>query len=90
LLRWLKKYFLQTGAYYSNSYLKIYGQQLQDYGITFGAGFNAKRSQLAYQFSLEIGKRGTTQNNLIRENYVQAGITLLYRDFWFTKVKRFN
>ena len=85
-----EKYFLQTGAYYSNSYLKIYGQQLQDYGITFGAGFNAKRSQLAYQFSLEIGKRGTTQNNLIRENYVQAGITLLYRDFWFTKVKRFN
>ncbi len=26
----------------------------------------------------------------IKENYVQAGITLSYRDFWFTKVKKFN
>jgi hypothetical protein len=86
----VEKYYVQAGAYYSNSYLKMYGQQLQDYGISVGAGFNSKKSQFAYLLSLEIGKRGTVQNNLIRENYVQVGITLTYRDFWFTKVKKFN
>src|SRR6266542_2112165 len=78
-----ESYYLQAGCFYNNSYLKIYGQQLKDKGITFGIGINAKRSQLAYQVSLEVGQRGTTQNNLIKENYVQGSVTLLYRDFWF-------
>lgn len=86
----VEKYYVQAGAYYSNSYLKMYGQQLQDYGMSFGAGINSKKSPFAYLLNLEIGKRGTTQNNLIKENYVQAGITLTYRDFWFTRIKKFN
>jgi len=86
----IETYYLQTGVYYSNSYLKTYNQQLNDYGISFGAGFNSKRSQFGYQLNLQIGKRGTTANNLIKENYMQAGVTLTYRDFWFTNVKRFN
>ena len=86
----VEKYYLQAGLFYSNSYLKTYGQQLKDYGITFGAGFNSKQSQFGYQLNLQIGQRGTTLNNLIKENYIQAGVTLTYRDFWLTKVKRYG
>lgn len=86
----VEKYHLQAGAFYNNSYLQTYDTQLKDYGLTFGAGFNSKRSQFGYMLNLEVGKRGTTINNLIKENYVQLGITFSYRDLWLTKVKRYN
>ena len=89
----LENYYIQGGYYYNGSYLKINGVQLKDYGITAGVGFNMKGTEfgkdLSYQFNLGVGTRGTTKNNLIRENYVQATITLLYRDFWFTKMKKY-
>jgi hypothetical protein len=40
--------------------------------------------------ALEIGKRGTTANGLIRENFSQFTFTITYRDFWLTKVKRYD
>ena len=89
-----EKYFIQTGIFYNNSYLKISGQQLQDYGITFGAGAEFSRtalSGLAIQGALEIGNRGTTVNGLIKESYTQFNVTLSYRDFWFSrKMKRYE
>jgi hypothetical protein len=83
-------YFLQAGMHYTNSYLKINNQQLNEYGITVGAGFNAKRSQLGYLFNMEFGSKGTTQNNLIKENYMKASFTILCREFWFTRIKKYN
>jgi hypothetical protein len=89
-----EKYFLQTGFFYNNSYLKIAGEQLQDYGITFGAGTELSRmllSGLAIQGALEIGQRGTTRNGLIQETYTQFNVTLSYRDFWFSrKMKKYE
>ncbi|MBC7721242.1 MAG: hypothetical protein H7068_04415 [Pedobacter sp.] len=85
-----EKYFLQTGLFYSNSYLRIYGQQLTDYGITFGAGFNSVKSNLGVVMGLEIGRRGTTDLGLIRETYTQLQVTFVYRDFWRVKLKRYN
>ena len=90
MTNYIEKYYLQAGAFYSNSYLQAYGEQLKDYGLTFGAGFNSKRSQFGYLLNLEVGRRGTTINNLVRENYVQFGVTLSYRDLWLTKVKRYG
>jgi hypothetical protein len=89
-----EKYFLQTGLFYSNSYLRISGQQLKDYGITFGAGAELSRtalSGLALQGALEIGNRGTTTNGLIKEAYTQFNVTISYRDFWFSrKMKKYE
>ena len=89
-----EKYYLQAGLFYSDSYLKIYGQQLKDYGVTIGAGAELSRTALtglAVQAALEIGKRGTTDNGLIRENYTQFNITVSYRDFWFSrKMKKYE
>ena len=85
-----EKYFLQTGLFYSNSYLRIYGQQLTDYGLTIGAGFNSIKSNLGLLMGLEIGRRGTTDLGLIRETYTQLQLIFVYRDFWRVKLKRYN
>jgi hypothetical protein len=79
-----EKYFLQAGTFYNNSYLKINGTQIDQFGVTFGAGLQTARG-LGFQAALEIGRRGTTNNNLIKENYNQLTFTLSYRDFWRSK-----
>ena len=89
-----EKFFLQTGLFYSDSYLRINGIQLKDYGLTFGAGAELSRTQLsslAIQGAIELGVRGTTEKGLIRERYSQFTLTLCYRDFWFSrKLKRYD
>jgi len=86
-----EKYFFQAGLFYSDSYLKINGQQLNDLGGTIGAGFTPLRNpKLAVQGALEIGKRGTTSNGLVKENYTQFTISVTYIDFWFKQKKFYD
>lgn len=80
---------LQMGFYYGNSYLNINNYQLKDYGVTVGAGFSNKSGQLGCQFNMSVGRRGTTQNNLIREDYITFGLMLTYREIWYTKLRKF-
>ena len=84
-----ERYYLQAGYYYGNTYLQINNNQLTDRGFTFGAGLNSKHSQLSYQRNLQLGTRGTTQSGLVKENYTQVSLSLIYRDFWRTKIKTY-
>lgn len=86
-----EKNAFQIGYFYNNSYLHIYGEPIKEWGITLGASTQLNRSGLGIQGTIELGSRGTTNNGLIKENITQVGITVSYRDFWFTKkVKRYN
>jgi hypothetical protein len=78
---------LQAGAYYNRSYLKVYNQQLNDEGITLGAGLNSRRSSMSYNLSFQYGIRGS--QSLVRENYTGITIGLSYKDFWNTKGKKY-
>lgn len=82
--------FWQAGAFYDNSYMQVYGQQLQAYGFTVGMGLNSKRAPLSYMFAAEIGSRGARTGKLVQEQYVGLTITLSYRDFWLTKGRKYN
>jgi hypothetical protein len=83
-------YFLQAGIFHNTGYLKMYGQQLKDYGLTLGGGLQLARSGLGIQGALEVGSRGTTVNGLIKENYTQFSFTISYRDFWYTRAKKYD
>jgi hypothetical protein len=85
-----EKFFLQAGLFYGNSYLRMYNEQLKNYGGTLGLGINSKKSNLSYQLSVELGSFGTTKNNLIKQNYSMLNFTVMYRDFWFTKMKKYD
>ena len=85
-----ERHFLQAGVFYSNSYLQVNGQQIANYGVTFGGGKNLVRSNLGVQLNMELGIHGTTNASLIEERYAQINFILSYRDFWFVKVKKFD
>jgi|HubBroStandDraft_1064217.scaffolds.fasta_scaffold14440_4 hypothetical protein len=82
--------YIQTGVYYENSYLQINGKQIKDYGITAGFGVNSIKSPMAYNIIFQYGVRGTTQNDLIRENYADITFVINFGQIWFTKGKKFD
>jgi hypothetical protein len=86
----VERVFYQAGFFYNNSYLQLNQEQLKDYGITLGIGGNSKRNSMGYQLSVEVGSRGTLDKGLIKENYSQVTFTLAYRDFWFTKGRKYE
>ncbi len=82
--------YIQTGLYYENSYLQINGQQIKNYGITAGFGVNSIKSPMAYSIVFQYGVTGTTQNDLIRENYANLTFLINFGQIWYTKGKKFD
>ncbi|MET0461805.1 MAG: hypothetical protein ABW007_01570 [Chitinophagaceae bacterium] len=85
----VEKGFFQFGAFFNNSYLQVRNEPIREYGITAGMG-GIIGGGLFYTMSLEAGSRGTKQQNLIKENYLQATFTFSYRDFLQSKGRRYD
>lgn len=77
----------RVGGYYSNTYLNLNGNQLTDYGISFGVGIPVSRSKSIINLSVLLGTKGTLESNLIREEYGLLSISLSLHDIWFLKRK---
>jgi len=60
---------------------------IDDFGISFGLGLPLKQLS-SVNVGFEFGKRGTTSNNLIKENYFNFRLSLSLTDTnWFQKRK---
>jgi hypothetical protein len=82
--------FFQAGFFYNKSYLIINGTPIEDIGGSIGLGVNSKRSPLSCIVVLTYGIKGTTSNNLLRENYVNASFVFSFREFWYTHGRKFD
>ncbi len=86
----IEKSYFQTGVYYGNSYLAVNGQQIKDMGLTVGYGINSLKSPLAYSVVLQYGIKGTQNNNLVEQRYVNVTFVLSFREAWYTKGKKWD
>ena len=82
--------FFQAGFYYNKTYLIVNGTPIDDIGGSVGMGFNSKRSILSFMVVLQYGIKGTTNNNLLRENYANLSFIFSMRDFWYTQGRKFD
>lgn len=77
------------GLYYEKGSLKIGDKTINEMGVTVGALFPFKSSSVTRMSGLELGvefgKRGTTQNNLINQNFINLKVGLNFADKWFRK-----
>ena len=71
------------GFRYSNSFLELRGQPINEFGISFGFGLPLPRTRSTINLSAEIGTRGTKNENLIKENYVRFTLGLSIFERWF-------
>lgn len=68
-------YMEDTGIIIDNNDTNNNFTSLNDFGISFGLGLPLKQMS-TLNVSLEYGQRGTTDNNLIKENYFNVGLSL--------------
>jgi len=86
---YLSRVHYRVGARYNQTYLQIYNNNLDEYAVSFGVGLPLKRSKTTLNFGFELGQRGTTDNNLIKEQFGRVIFSLSVYEFWFIK-RRFD
>jgi hypothetical protein len=79
----------RAGFKYEQTYLIFNNRQINDYGITFGVGLPVYRSKSTINVAAEFGKKGTTDDNLVLENYFRLNLMVNLYDLWFIK-RRFD
>lgn len=79
--------FKKTGLLLDGSGTNTNFTSVDDFGISFGLGIPLKQLS-TINMAFEFGKRGTTNNNLIQENYFNLRLGLSLTDInWFQKRK---
>ncbi len=77
------------GAYFEKGSLVNNDKNTNTVGVSFGATLPFKNSgqnrMSGIDLGLELGKRGTTQNNLINQNFINLKIGFNFSDKWFNK-----
>lgn len=77
------------GAYYEKGNLQINGSSINKMALTAGVTLPFEKSQInrmnSIDIGLELGKRGTLDNNLIRQNFINLRVGINFADKWFGK-----
>jgi hypothetical protein len=77
------------GAFYEKGNLKIAGTSINKFGISAGVLLPFKTSSITrmsgLELGIEVGKRGTLDNNLINQNYINLRVGFNFADKWFRK-----
>ena len=82
-----KRIIYRGGFKYEKTGLMVNSESINDMGLTFGVGFPITGTFSNVNFGFELGKRGTTNANLVQENYANFSVSFSFNDRWFVKRK---
>lgn len=89
----------RAGFYYQQTPVAIGNQSINEFGINFGIaipvrlrfvnddGFIERKAYHAFALGFEVGRRGTVNDNLVRDNFVRINLGISLNDKWFVKRK---
>ncbi len=86
---YFKRMVYRAGMRFENTGLKINNEPIKEFGISFGLGLPVGNTFSNANLGFELGNRGTTDSNLIKENFFKVQLSLSLNDRWFQK-KRYN
>ncbi len=73
------------GFRYEKDYLNLHKTNLNEYSLSFGMGLPLPRSRTTVNLAVQVGTRGTTEDDLIRENFVKFSLGMSISELWFFK-----
>ncbi len=85
--KYWKRIVYRAGVHFENTGLEINNETINEFGMSFGLGLPIGGFFSNANIGLEVGKRGTTNQNLIQENFVNLQFSLSLNDRWFQKRK---
>lgn len=80
-----KKITYRAGFYQKDEYYALGGNTITSTGVTLGATLPVFKWYNGLTVAVDLGRRGTLADNLIRENYVNFSIGMNIFDIWFMK-----
>jgi hypothetical protein len=89
---YLKRIDYRLGVSYDKTYIQINNQDIKQMGASLGFGFplpTATGGTAFYKinFTTEVGQRGTLNNNLVKEQYINFHLGFTLNDTWFRKYR---
>lgn len=85
----LNKIHLRGGMRFHQTYLQIRGEQLNEFGISFGVGipfYNKFYSISMLSLGFELGQRGTLNEGLLREQFGRVWLNFtMNQERWFKR-----
>lgn len=82
-----KRVTYRAGFYAENTGIVINDESVNEFGISFGVGLPVGNVFSNANLGFEFGRRGTTNRNLIQENFLSLKVSLSLNDRWFQKRK---
>ncbi len=77
----------RAGLRLEDTGLVVNGEQINEFGMSFGLGLPVGRRISNINLGFEYGRRGTTDFGLVQENFINVFISLSLNDKWFIKRK---
>lgn len=80
----------RLGFNYDKTYINVSQTNIKATSLNVGLGLPLLSGRTTFykiNFAAEIGKRGTTDNNLVKENFVNLHLGFTINDKWFQKYK---
>lgn len=84
---YMRRCSYRVGAYYDRDYYKLNGHTVNSYGLTFGMTLPVFRWYNGISIGVDLGQRGSKDNNMIRERYAMLVVGFNIHDIWFQKPK---
>ncbi|MFD2584156.1 OmpP1/FadL family transporter [Pedobacter vanadiisoli] len=89
---YLKRIDYRLGVSYDKTYIKINNQDIKQMGASLGFGFplptaNGGTAFYKINFTTELGQRGTLNNGLVKEQYINFHLGFTLNDTWFRKYR---
>ncbi|MFP3859451.1 MAG: hypothetical protein ACLFUW_01405 [Bacteroidales bacterium] len=84
---YLRRINYRAGGFYRSGYLNIENNDINNFGITFGLGLPIKQQRTKFNIAVELGKKGTVDNNLVESNYANINFGITFYDIWFLQRK---
>ncbi|MFK5972635.1 MAG: hypothetical protein QM485_05075 [Flavobacteriaceae bacterium] len=84
---YLKRITYRAGIRFDKTGMIVNNKDINNFGITFGLGLPLKGSYSNLNLGFEVGRRGTTEADLVEESYFKINIGLSLNDLWFSKRK---
>ncbi len=78
-------FLYQAGGYVEDTYIKVEGNSIIDYGVSAGVGIPMRNSKSYFNVNLNYGRRGTRGGDIITENYFGINLSMSFVEFWFMK-----
>lgn len=86
---YFKRVVYRAGINFANTGLVVKDESINEFGISFGLGLPVGDRSLFSNANIgfEFGQRGTTNKNLIQENFINLNVSLSLNSRWFQQRK---